>query len=149
MSFRSIGMKYLLIPAWILILAIVVLGVVQSGKPGNLVDPAGFLFVLVGGIALVMISFSGAEIQRALRDAVGAEGTVLFPTFTGSRADAPERPPSFDRQQSRSYTGALGEYARSQQGAVPQAFQYLSGHVQHDLLVVDHQHGLGSGGPPR
>ena len=74
MSSRNNGKKLLLIPAWILILAIVVLGVVQSGKPANLVDPSGFLFVLIGGIALVMISFPGAEIRRALRNAVGSPG---------------------------------------------------------------------------
>jgi hypothetical protein len=70
----STGKKYLLIPAWILILAIVALGVVQSGKPANLIDPAGFLFVLVVGIALMMISFPGAEILRALRDAAASPG---------------------------------------------------------------------------
>ena len=36
----------------------------------NFVDPYGFLFVLVGGVALVMISFPGVEIGRALRHAV-------------------------------------------------------------------------------
>ena len=71
MSSMSARKKYLLIPGWILILAIVALGVIQSGNPANLVDASGFLFVLVGGIALAMISFSGAEIRRALRDAAG------------------------------------------------------------------------------
>jgi flagellar motor component MotA len=66
--------KYLMIPAWILLLAIVALGVVQSGRPSNLIDPSGFLFVLVGGIALAVISFSGAEIGRAFRNAMGASG---------------------------------------------------------------------------
>ncbi len=74
MSSISTTKKYLLIPVSILILAMIALGVVQSGTPANLVDPAGFLFVLVGGIALVMISFPGAEIQRSLRAAVGATG---------------------------------------------------------------------------
>jgi len=72
MSSVSARKKYLLIPGWILTLAIVALGVIQSGNPANLVDPPGFLFVLVGGIALVMISFPVAEIRRALRDAAGA-----------------------------------------------------------------------------
>ncbi len=74
MSTVSCGKKYLLIPAWILVLAIVALGVIQSGNPANLVDPSGLLFVLVGGIALLMISFPGTEIRRALRDAAGAPG---------------------------------------------------------------------------
>ncbi len=62
---------YLLIPGWILISGILALGVIQSGDPLHLVDPSGFFFVLVGGMALVMISFPGAEIRRAIRDAVG------------------------------------------------------------------------------
>jgi hypothetical protein len=36
--------------------------------PAGLIDSSGFLFVLVGGIALMMISFPGDEIWRALRD---------------------------------------------------------------------------------
>jgi len=74
MSSTNATKKYLMIPAWILIAAAIALGVVQSGKPGNLIDPAGFLFVLVGGIALVLISFPGAEIRRAFRDAFAAAG---------------------------------------------------------------------------
>jgi len=74
MSAMSTAKRFILVPAWILILATVVLGVVQSGKPNNLIDPAGFFFVLVGGIALVMISFPGTEILRALRDAVATSG---------------------------------------------------------------------------
>jgi len=74
MSSMSATKKLLLIPVWILLLAIMALGVVQSGNPANLVDPAGFLFVLVGGIALVLISFPGAEIRRAFRDAFAAPG---------------------------------------------------------------------------
>ncbi len=63
--------KILLIPIWILALAILALGMIQSGNPANLVNPSGFLFVVVGGTALAMISFPGAEIRRALRDAAG------------------------------------------------------------------------------
>src|SRR5512145_2910830 len=74
MSSTSATKKYLLIPVWILLAAVIVLGVVQSGKPANLIDPAGFLFVLFGGIALVLISFPGVEIRRALRDAFAAPG---------------------------------------------------------------------------
>lgn len=71
---RNAGKKYLLIPAWILVLAIVALGIVKSGNPANLIDPSGFLFVLVGGIALVMISFPVGEIRSALLDAVASPG---------------------------------------------------------------------------
>jgi hypothetical protein len=65
---RSIKKKILLIPGWILSLAALSLGLIQSGNPSNLLDISGFLFVVVGGVALAMISFPGAEIWRALRD---------------------------------------------------------------------------------
>ena len=48
----------------ILLLLIVVAGALQSGTPASYFDPYGFLFVLIGGVALVMISFPGAEIGR-------------------------------------------------------------------------------------
>jgi flagellar motor component MotA len=64
-----------LIPGRILILLILVLGALQSGSPASYFDPYGFLFVLVGGVALVMISFPGTEIGRALRHAVGSPGS--------------------------------------------------------------------------
>jgi flagellar motor component MotA len=71
---RGAGKKYLLIPVWILVLAIIALGVAKSGKPANLLNPAGFLFVLVCGIALMLISFPVAEIRRAARDALASDG---------------------------------------------------------------------------
>jgi flagellar motor component MotA len=74
MASMNITKAILMIPTWILILAIVALGVVQSGRPVNLIDPAGLLFVLVFGIALVMISFPGSEIRRALRDSMASPG---------------------------------------------------------------------------
>jgi hypothetical protein len=72
---RSAGKRYLLIPVWILVLAIIALGVAKSGKAANLLNPTGFLFVLVCGIALVLISFPGVEIRRAARDALASEGS--------------------------------------------------------------------------
>ena len=75
MSSMNTRKKYLLIPGWILILAIVALGVIQSGTPASYFDPYGILFVLVGGAALAMISFPGAEIRRALRHAAGGSGS--------------------------------------------------------------------------
>ncbi len=63
--------RLLLISGWVLTPGILALGVIQSGDPAHLVDRSGFLFVLVGGMALALISFPGAEIRRALRDAVG------------------------------------------------------------------------------
>ncbi len=74
MSSTNSGKNYVRILGMILILAFVALGVVQLGRPATFVDPSGFLFVLVGGMALVMISFPGAEIGRALRDAAATPG---------------------------------------------------------------------------
>jgi hypothetical protein len=77
--------RILMIPGWILTLAILALGVIQSGNPANLVDTSGFVFVVVGGMALAMISFPSAEIRRALRNAAGTSaneddtrGSVFF-----------------------------------------------------------------------
>jgi flagellar motor component MotA len=58
-----------------LFLLILVVGVLKSGTPASYVDPYGFLFVLVGGVALIMISFSGAEIWRAVRHAAVGSGS--------------------------------------------------------------------------
>ena len=74
MSSTNSGKRFLLIAGKILILLIVAIGVLQSGTPAGYIDPYGFLFVLVGGVALLMISFPGAEIRRALRNAVGSPG---------------------------------------------------------------------------
>ncbi len=74
----------------ILILALMAAAAVKSGHLPNFVDPYGFIFVLVGGIALVMVSFSGGEIRRALMHAVGTPGndaeirvSILFWEATG------------------------------------------------------------------
>jgi hypothetical protein len=59
----------------ILLLLIVALGALQSGPLAGFLDSNGFIFVLVGGIALVIISYPGAEIWRALRLAAGGAGS--------------------------------------------------------------------------
>jgi flagellar motor component MotA len=74
MSSTSSGKKYLIIAGRILLLLIVVIGALQSGTPASYFDPYGFLFVLVGGAALLTISFPGAEIWRAFRHAAGGSG---------------------------------------------------------------------------
>jgi flagellar motor component MotA len=66
--------KYLSIAGRILLMLLVVMGALQSGTPATYIDPYGFLFVLVGGVALLMISFPGAEIWRAFRHAAGGSG---------------------------------------------------------------------------
>ena len=75
MSSTSSGKRYLLIAGRILILLVVVIGALQSGIPASYIDPYGFIFVLVGGVALLMISFPGTDILRALRHAAGSSGT--------------------------------------------------------------------------
>lgn len=75
MSSTNSGKRFLLIAGKILILLIVAIGVLQSGTPAGYIDPYGFLFVLVGGVALLMISFPGAEIRRSFRYAVAGSGS--------------------------------------------------------------------------
>ncbi len=75
MSSMNSGRKYLLIAGRILLLLIVVIGALKLGPPASYVDPYGFLFVLVGGVALVMISFPGTEIGRAFQHAAGGPGS--------------------------------------------------------------------------
>ena len=75
MSSTNSGKRFLLIAGKILILLIVAIGVLQSGTPAGYIDPYGFLFVLVGGVALLMISFPGAEIWRAFRHAARGSGS--------------------------------------------------------------------------
>src|SRR5512136_2027009 len=75
MSSTNSSKKYLVIAGRILILLIVLIGALQSGRPASYLDRSGLLFVLVGGAALVWISFPGAEIWRALRHAAGGSGS--------------------------------------------------------------------------
>jgi TonB family protein len=65
----------LLMLGGILVLALMAAAATKSGHLPNFVDPYGFVFVLVGGIALVMISFPGGEIKRALFHVVGSRGS--------------------------------------------------------------------------
>jgi flagellar motor component MotA len=75
MSSTKTGRRYLLVAGRIFLLLIVVIGALQSGPPAGYLDPYGFLFVLVGGVALMMISSPGAEIWHAFRHAAGGSGT--------------------------------------------------------------------------
>jgi hypothetical protein len=74
MSSRNAGRRFLSVAGRTLLLLIVIIGALQSGPPVSYFDPYGFIFVLVGGVALVMISFSVAEIWRALRHASAGSG---------------------------------------------------------------------------
>lgn len=55
----------------------------------------------------------GAEaVIDALLLAVGDDGTVLFPTLTGSKADGPDAPPAIDLLHTPCWTGLIPETAR-------------------------------------
>ena len=69
MSSTNFVKRFLLIAGRVLILLLVLAGAVRSGTPVSYYDPYGFFFVLIGGVALIMISFPGAEIWRAFRHA--------------------------------------------------------------------------------
>lgn len=73
MATRSTFRKYLSTVGKILLLLIVA---ISAGPPAGYLDPYGILFVLVGGAALVMISFPGAEIWKAFRHAAGKTGNI-------------------------------------------------------------------------
>jgi TonB family protein len=67
----------LLILGKIVILVIIAAAVIRSyfmTTPASFVDPYGFAFVLVGGVALAMISFAGTGIGRTLLHSVGVPG---------------------------------------------------------------------------
>jgi len=68
------GKRFLMIAGRILFLLIAAIGLLKAGAPASYYDPYGFFFVLVGGLALVMISFPGAEIRHAFGHAAGGPG---------------------------------------------------------------------------
>lgn len=75
MSSTNTSRRFLSIAGRILLLLIAAIGVLQSGTLTRYYDPHGILFVLVGGIALSMISFPGSEIWSAFRHAAGGSGS--------------------------------------------------------------------------
>jgi hypothetical protein len=80
-SFSNSVKRLVPILVGILVLALMVLAVVQSGKWNDFINPhgvlfvsGGLLFVLIGGVALPMISFTGNEIRRAIMHTAGSPG---------------------------------------------------------------------------
>lgn len=52
----------------------------------------------------------------ALIEAVGDDGTVIFPTLTGCPDNSNSNPPTFDARNTRCWTGTIPETARSRPG---------------------------------
>lgn len=86
----------------------------------------------------------GADtVVEALVASVGLDGTVLFPTLTGSGEDSPASPPVFDVRSTPCWTGAIPEAARNRPDAV------RSLHPTHSVVAIgrldrwltsDHRH---------
>ena len=73
----------------------------------------------------------GAEaVIEALLQATGPEGTVLFPTLTGTAQDGPEHPPRIDVRLTPCWTGRIPETARRQ----PDAYRSL--HPTHSVAAL-------------
>lgn len=73
----------------------------------------------------------GAEaVVTALLDAVGPDGTVLFPTLTGSSSNSSANPPVFDARATKCWTGAIPEAARQRSDAV------RSLHPTHSIVAI-------------
>ncbi len=90
MSSTNSGKSLLLTIGGIVVLALMAVAAVRSGHLPDFVDLNGFVFVLVGGMALAMVSFSGDEIRRALmhaalssRNDAGIRISILFWEATG------------------------------------------------------------------
>lgn len=73
----------------------------------------------------------GAEaVVQAVLDALGPDGTVLFPTLTGSANDSASNPPIFDARTTKCWTGAIPEAARQR----PDAIRSL--HPTHSVVAI-------------
>ena len=65
-----------LILSRILILAVLIAAVILSGKFAGFMDLYGLAFVLIGGIALILMSFTVREIAAAIRGSGGASRSL-------------------------------------------------------------------------
>ncbi|NPV06744.1 MAG: AAC(3) family N-acetyltransferase [Anaerolineae bacterium] len=70
------------------------------------------------------------SVIQGLLQAVGPEGTVVFPTLTGSAELGPDNPPYFDVRQTPCWTGRIPEVARQH----PEARRSL--HPTHSVAAI-------------
>jgi aminoglycoside 3-N-acetyltransferase len=104
----------------------------------RLVDDLRRLGLCSGATILVHSSLSrigfvdgGAEtVIRALLDVVAPDGTILFPTLTGSEQDGPEHPPQMDVRTTSCWTGRIPRTALQ----VPWARRSL--HPTHSVTAI-------------
>lgn len=92
----------------------------------HLVDALRLIGLTPGAVVLVHSSLSrlgqvkggAGTVVDALLEAVGQDGTVLFPTLTGTEQDGPAQPPVMDVRRTPCWTGAIPEAARQRPDAV-------------------------------
>ncbi len=92
----------------------------------RLADDLGRLGIAPGDAVLVHSSLSAlgwveggaVTVVKALLQAVQKEGTVLFPTLTGTAEHRFDHPPTFDVAKTPCWTGAIPEAARTLPGAL-------------------------------
>ncbi|MGP7959403.1 aminoglycoside N(3)-acetyltransferase [Sanguibacter sp. A247] len=104
----------------------------------DLVDALRTLGVGPGDDVLVHSSLRGlgyvdggaTTVVAALIDAVGPDGTVLFPTITATAEHGPAHPPRLDLATAPGWTGAIPEAARLWPGAV------RSAHPTHSVVAI-------------
>jgi aminoglycoside 3-N-acetyltransferase len=106
-----------------------------------------------GDVVLVHTSMKGLghvvggpnAVIGALLEAVGPEGTVLFPTLTGSKEDGPDRPPVIDLLTTpcARFVGIVPEAARQYPGAV------RSIHPTHSVVALGANRELWTSGHQR
>lgn len=103
-----------------------------------LVDGLRELGILAGDVVLVHSSLKGLGwveggpnvVIDALLQSVGEEGTILFPTLTGTKDDGPKSPPTIDLAATPCWTGIIPETARQRPDAV------RSIHPTHSVTAV-------------
>lgn len=91
--------------------------IIQSFKAGGL--PVGSQVLVHSSLSSFGYVEGGADaVIDALLETVGADGTVLVPTLTGSAALSPDNPPVFDPVNTACWTGKIPETFRRRSNAV-------------------------------